>query len=355
MKKSIALVKNTLLYRSFFRCMPFIVVTIIWYGCEKAPQKGWMTYRNDSNLSAVSDENLKTPLSLSWVYKPSHAPEPAWYEPAEELPRSQFDNAHYITTAGERVFFGSTVDNKVYALDKNTGKEIWTYFTEGPVRTSPALWKNNVYIGSDDGYVYCLKARNGKLVWKYRAGPGERKILGNEHMISPWPVRTSILIDDGIAYFGAGVFPHEGIFICALDADNGEVIWKNDTIGDHSQELMFGGISPQGYLLCSDTILYVPSGRALPAAFDRSNGDFLYYLQPVPGWQPSHHGGTWALLNRDKLITTNERNAAPAKVVYDAGTGKLKQDAYAWYPGIDMVISPEASYIITQEEMIALD
>jgi len=355
MNKQLSWYKSAMKNEGFCYLLLFCIIAIILTGCERIPQKGWMTYRNDSSLSAISDESLNIPLSLAWVYKPVHTPEPAWYEPAEELPRSHFDNAHYVTTAGGKVFFGSTVDNKVYALNSKTGKLLWTFFTEGPVRTSPTLWKNRVYVGSDDGYVYCLRASNGKPVWKYRAGPSDKKILGNEHMISMWPVRTSILIDDGVAYFGAGVFPNEGIYICSLDASKGEVIWKNDTIGDHTHEMTFGGISPQGYLLCSENILYVPSGRSLPAAFDRHTGEFLYYLQTVPGWQPSHHGGTWALLNRNKLITTNERNAEPAKVVYDADTGELRQDAYAWYPGIDMVINQDASYIITEKEIMAID
>ena len=341
--------KAIILHHKICYLLIFSLLTVVLNSCERVPSKGWMTYRNDSHLSAIADETVRTPLSLSWIHKPVHAPKPAWYEPAEELPRAHFDNAHYVTAAGGRVFFGSMVDNKVYALSARTGKVLWTFFTEGPVRTSPTFWKNMVYVGSDDGYVYCLKARNGKLIWKYRAGPSDKKVLGNERMISMWPVRTSILIDDGTAYFGAGVFPHEGIFICALNADNGKMIWKNDTIGDRAHELMFGGISPQGYLLCSESTLYVPSGRALPAAFDRHTGEFLYYLEP------GKFGGTWALLNRDKLITTSEGKAIPAKAVYEADTGKLRQDAYAWYPGIDMVISPEASYIVTEEEMIAID
>lgn len=355
MSKQVSVLRTAALKHRIRFLLLLLLMAIFWNGCERVPKKGWMTYRNDNTLSAVTDESIKTPLSLEWVYKPLHTPKPAWYEPAEELPRCHFDNAHYVSTAGGRVFFGSTVDNKVYALDAGTGKLIWTFFTEGPVRTSPTFWKNRVYVGSDDGYVYCLKARNGKLVWKYRAGPGGKKILGNEHMISPWPVRTSVIVYDGIVYFGAGVFPHEGVFICALDAEKGSVIWENDTIGDRSHELMFGGISPQGYLLCSENILYVPSGRALPFAFDRQTGEFLYSLQHVPGWQPSHHGGTWALLSRGELITTTERNATPAKVVYDAETGELKDDAYAWYPEIDMVITPETTYIVTMKEIIALD
>ena len=71
----------------------------------------------------------------------------------------------------------------------------WTFFTEGPVRFAPSIWKDQVYVGSDDGYAYCLKSTDGKLVWKYRAGPSDEKVLGNGRRISLWPVRTSVLVD----------------------------------------------------------------------------------------------------------------------------------------------------------------
>ena len=51
----------------------------------------------------------------------------------------------------------------------------------------------------------------------------------------------------------------------------GRLLWKNSTVGDKAHELAYGGISPQGYLVASEDILYVPSGRAMPAAFDRKD------------------------------------------------------------------------------------
>jgi len=255
-------------------------------------------------------------------------------------------------TAGEGlVYFGSSVDNKVYALNARTGEVEWTFFTAGPVRYAPTLWKERIYVGSDDGYVYCLKARDGKMVWKYRAGPSEERVLGNGRMISLWPIRTSVLVDGGVAYFGAGVFPYEGIYICALKADDGSVVWKNDTIGDRAHELAFGGISPQGYLVASQKILYVPSGRAMPAAFDRQTGDFLYYC--LPG---AKVGGTWALLDGENLIAGADLSGRPAKVAYDQATGKRQgEDVHAWFPGIDLVVTPEVSYTLTENGVYALE
>jgi outer membrane protein assembly factor BamB len=270
-------------------------------------------------------------------------------QPAEELERMHFDSAYHVTVANDTVYFGSSVDNKVYAIKAETGEVRWTFFTEGPVRFAPVIWKDRVYVGSDDGYVYCLKAKDGELVWKYRAGPTDEKLIGNGRMISLWPVRTSVLVDDGVVYFAAGVFPYEGIYICALKADDGTIIWKNDTIGDRSHELAYGGISPQSYLVASENILYVPSGRAMPAAFDRESGEFLYYCS-----SGGKVGGSWALVAEGELIAGVDLSGTPAKIAYDAKTGKRKGDAYAWFPGIDMVITPDVSYAVTEDGIYAI-
>ena len=321
--------------------------------CVTRKTSGWMTYRHDSARSGITLEQLDTPLALRWTFEPTHTPKPAWPRPGEEMERMHFDNAHHVTAAKGLVYFGSSVDNKVCALITRSGKIKWTFTAEGPVRYAPAIWRNRIYAGSDDGHVYCLNARNGKLIWKYRAGPSEEKVLGNGRMISLWPVRTSILVDEGIAYFGAGVFPYEGIYICALEADNGAVIWKNDTTGDRAHELAFGGISPQSYLIASKNILYVPSSRAMPAAFGRKTGEFLYYL--LPG---AKVGGTWALLNEGNLIAGVDLSGSPAKKVYDEQTGKGKSsldDMHAWFPGTDLAVTPDVSYTVTEDGIFALD
>ena len=325
----------------------FVILVAI---CNIASAEEWNTYRHDSTRSGITTDKLPSQLSLNWTFKPNHAPIPAWYEPAEEIPRSHFDNAYHVTVSNGKVYFGSSVDNKVYALNAVTGEVVWTFFTEGPVRFAPTVWKNRIYFGSDDGYAYCLRTEDGKPLWKYRAGPSDEKVLGNGRMISLWPVRTSILVEDGIVYFGAGVFPYEGIYICALSAEGGKIIWKNDTIGDHAQELAFGGISPQSYLIASENILYVPSGRAMPAAFDRASGEFLYYCPPG-----GKIGGTWALVSEGELIAGVDASGTPGKVAYDEKTGKKKSDAYAWFPGIDMAITPDIAYIVSNDGIYAID
>jgi len=327
-----------------------VLAASVLSGCEKKVTRGWTTHRFDAARSGITGEDIGTPLSPAWVFRPAHPPKPAWYRTQEELPRSRFDNAHYVAVADGKVYFGSTVDNKVYALDADSGEIDWHFFTEGPVRAAPSVSGNRVYFGSDDGYVYCLNAGNGRLVWKYRAGPRSEKLLGNGTMISLWPVRSSVLVDDDTVYFTAGVFPYEGIYVCALNAGDGSEVWVNDIIGYRQHELDYNGISPQGYLLASDDILYVPSGRALPAAFDRHTGEFLYYMRPG-----GKTGGTWALIRDDEIIAGVERSGFPSKAAYDMETGQRRGDKYAWYPGVDMVVDAEASYIVTEDGVVGLD
>lgn len=58
-------------------------------------------------------------------------------------------------TANGVVYIGSR-DNKLYAIDSRTRKEIWHFETDGWVDSSPAISNGVLYFGSSDGYVYAL-------------------------------------------------------------------------------------------------------------------------------------------------------------------------------------------------------
>ncbi len=320
------------------------------FGCSSDNKKGWRTYRHDGFRSGVTAETLPKNLTQKWVYMPAHAPASAWHKPGEELPRMHVDNTYHLVSANGLTYFASSIDDKIYALNTVTGAIKWSFFAGGPIRFVPSIWKDKILFGSDDGYVYCLDAGSGDLIWKYRAGPSGKKVLGNGRMISLWPVRTSVLVEKDVVYFGAGIFPYEGIYICALDVASGEVVWKNDTIGDKAHELQFGGISPHGYLLASEETIYVPSGRAMPAAFDRRSGKFLYNLSPG-----SKVGGAWGLINENMLIAGVDRSGTPAKVAYDLASGRRKGDAFVSFDGIDMVARKNISYVLTETGIHAID
>jgi len=305
----------------------------------------WPTYQHDAARSGISSERVPVPLVESWVFQPTQPPEPAWGPPKAgpvedvlELRRIHFDDAPQVAAAGGRVYFGSSADGKVYCLDAATGRVQWTKMTGGPVRLTPAVWEGRVYVGSDDGYAYCLDGQSGSVVWQFRAAPDPRRVLGSRRMISLWPLRSGVLVDGGVAYLAAGIFPAEGVFLYALDARDGSLRWLNDAAGEAPQSQ----VSPQGYLLASATTLYAPMGRVSPAAFDRQNGKlkFLTYFG-------KNVGGTYALLaDGEELYTGTEE--------LTAFRGSPK-DRFATYPGRKIIVSQDTVYLAGDTHLSALD
>jgi len=63
-----------------------------------------------------------------------------------------------------------------------TGEPVWNYVTQGGhlgrgsesigIWASPIFYKERIYIGASDGYLHCLSAEKGELIWRYKAhGP----------------------------------------------------------------------------------------------------------------------------------------------------------------------------------------
>ena len=125
---------------------------------------------------------------------------------------------------------------------------IWTYQTEGPVYSSPAVVDGKVYVGSTDGYLYCLNATtitsDGELVWRYQTGGA---------------VCSSPAVADGQVFFGSD----DGYMYC-LNATTGNLIWKFPT-GDavrsspavSEEKVIFG--SNDGYVYAVDRY-YIVNG-----------------------------------------------------------------------------------------------
>jgi outer membrane protein assembly factor BamB len=316
----------------------FLLYLVILFIPGTIKADDWPTFMHDNHRSGVTSEQLELPLSESWVFKAAHRPEPAWPLPAKQdfwhhhynlRATVTYDRAFHVVGTGDMVFFASSADDKVYALDAQTGRERWTFFTEGPVRLAPSISGNNVYVGSDDGYVYCLSRDNGSLIWKYRAADAELMVPGNERIISTWPVRTGILVDEGNLYSAAGLFPNQGTFLFELSAENGSVKWKQKV-----------DVSPQGYMLASDEQLYVPTGRTNPAIFARADGSLL-------GQLPSA-GGTFALLAENVLVTgpgrgSKELNAADVDTQYKIAT----------FGGLRMLVNGQTAYMLAEKKLSA--
>ena len=143
------------------RFCTLIVSAAVW-AVASARAADWPTYLGDYSRSGVSTQSLAGTPVVSWTWQSQHPPQPAWQGEAkwdgwnkvfDLKPRQAFDRAFHVVVSGRRAYFGSSADDQVRCLDTRSGKVLWTFFTEGPVRLAPTLHEGRLYFGSDDGCV----------------------------------------------------------------------------------------------------------------------------------------------------------------------------------------------------------
>ncbi len=224
----------------------------------------WVTWRGDNLRSGRFFQKIDLHPSAKplWIYQPRHAPAPAWPGTAgsdhwrdrgtSEKPKVTFDWVNDVAVAGGRVYFGSSSDDSLRCLDAGTGTLLWTYVAGGPIRLAPTVSGEQVLFGCDDGAVYSLNVQNGTLRWKARP-PSARalRLPGNGRMMSIAPIRTGVLVRGETAYFGAGLFPEEGMWYCRVNLQDGRIIEEKPI--QHS---------PQGYIFERAGWLHSQAGRS---------------------------------------------------------------------------------------------
>jgi alcohol dehydrogenase (cytochrome c) len=236
----------------------------------------WTSYNGDytgrrySSLHEISPKNVAR-LRAAWVFHPGNS------QNLEATP-VVVNGMMYVTSA-----------NDAFALDARTGRVVWHH--QRPVSSGllddaaahhnrgVAVWRNFVYMETDDAHLLCLDARSGNLLWDV-AYADKAKHYGATS--APLVVKDEVIV--GTSGGDSGV---RG-FLAAYDALTGKPNWRFWTIpgpGEFGSAswpgdsyLHGGGTTwmPGTYDPKLDTLYWTTSNAAPDFVGDSRPGDDLY-------------------------------------------------------------------------------
>lgn len=181
---------------------------------------------------------------------------------------------------GPTVYVGTTwLDDKLYAIDAETGEEIWRY-DEGVYTpySAPTVVNGTIYIGYDNGprgSLHAVDAVTGEQEWVFETGD--------------W-VRTSPTIIDGTAYVASH---DEKLYAVTTATGDKEWEFRMDDQGMH------GG----GPAVSDETVFTGTSSGSLYAV-DAITGEQVWKYTEAPGGEPTFYEGT-VYFASDKLYALN--------------------------------------------------
>lgn len=330
------------------RSLVLLVVSICGTSCLA---DDWPTWQHDQRRSGFSGEQLEVAkLAVEWTWQSNFPPQPAWHGPAKwdayarirDLPAMRsYDQVFHVVAVGDAVFFGSSADDAVRCLELSTGKERWKFVTDGPVRVAPLIVNERVYFGSDDGFVYCLKAASGELLWKYRPGDAGQKILNNGRFIPLNPCRTGVVLNGDNVWFACGMLPWHPSWLCSVNALTGLAEGQ----GTFVRKL--NGKTLEGAPAVSSELVLFPQGRVAPQVFSRTDGKEL-------GSFKKSGGGSIVVVSLDESIFHG-----PATDSRKGGIGrsdpKTREMVAGYGRGSALIVGDRFSYMLADDELIASD
>lgn len=216
----------------------------------------------------------------------------------------------------------------VTALEAATGKVVWTKPVGAPIRSSPTVSADRIYLVTIDGRFYCLSSNDGSELWSYRGVPEKTSIISNpspavegELAIAPFPsgevvaVRlatgkvawvenlTRTRLDSGLTTMTDAARPSIAGGIVYSVGHGGRMVATQMKTGERIWSLNIAGT--QMPWVAGETIYVVDTSGQLLAVTARDGK--IAWTAKLPGatvWSgPTLAGGTlWLTSNKGQLV-----------------------------------------------------
>ncbi|MFO7325013.1 MAG: PQQ-dependent dehydrogenase, methanol/ethanol family [Pseudomonadota bacterium] len=300
------------------------------------------------------------------------------------------------------VMYTSGVAGRVYALNAATGELLWEFTPSLKLRNARgsccdivnrgvAVWKGKVYVGSFEGILYALDARDGKVLWEVDTIADHQ--LAYSITGAPQVAGSVVVIGNGGAEFDTRGY------VSAYDLDTGELKWRFYTVptdpakpqDNPALEMAVktwdpkrdwgwggGGNAWDGFAYDAESdLVYFGTANGSPwsptlrspaggdnlflasiLALKASTGEYAWHYQQTPGDQWDYDATPHLMLaeldwngERRKVLMQASKNGY--FYVHDRVTGELlAADEFvdaSWSNGVDLatgrpIINPEADY-----------
>jgi alcohol dehydrogenase (cytochrome c) len=258
-----------------------------------AEPQNWLTYSGDlggqrhTRLTQITPANVRQ-LEQQWVFQ------------AQSLEKFEA-----TPLAVDGVVYTVQAPNDVVAIDGATGRVFWTYAHANSTQVRPccgrvnrglAILRDTLFMGTLDGFLIALDARDGRELWKVRVA-GARPEAGYAFTVAPLVVKDRVIVGPAGGDFGIRGF------IAAFDAATGAEVWRFYTVpatGEPGNDTWAGASWRTGGAAIWTTGTYDPE----------TNLTFWGTGNPGPDWNGDSRMG-------DNLY-------ADSVVALDADTGRLK-------------------------------
>ena len=328
------------------------------------------------------------------------------YSPLNQITKANVNKLHLLHTFDlgkdvsslqtgpvviDGVMYFST-DTVTYAISGVTGKLIWKKIrpVKNPVgygaNRGVAYYGGKIFRGASDAHVFALNAKSGEIIWDVKldvAGPGVA-------------IPMAPLAWNGLVFIGTAGGDNAGItgHMYALDANDGHVIWKFNTVPESGPARDTWPAASKGVpisggafwtsisLDIQNGILYVPAGNPAPdfdiemrnngeelytnciIALNAKNGEMLSYIQLVKNdnhdWDVSsapalittkngkqiiasaNKNGLLSVIDRSNVTTSSKNSSTDLRLLYEVPTtvrentdAPLTRDNFTYFkPGI---------------------
>lgn len=110
-----------------------------------------------------------------------------------------------------RLYIVNLVPGHILKLDAKTGKTIWKRDLPGRAESSPVVIDRTVYFGCENGELFAMSTGRGQVRWSTPLGG---------------PIKSAPAYKDGKLFVG-----DYGGYMNAVDAETGELVWQSGSLG----------------------------------------------------------------------------------------------------------------------------